>query len=137
MFHHETHNRPALLLSSKCGTHKTANARLWPWLSRNKSLKPFTLFPHRWEADRSRDWYFVAEQPVSSPHLAHLEGFSALRIVLVTLPLVSQLPQVHFWVFQGTCRFHGIFQSTYEGIFPGTFQRCKCVNSALACPKCR
>ena len=37
-----------------------------------------------------RDWYFIAEQPVPAPHLAHPEGRAALRIVLVTVPRVSR-----------------------------------------------
>ena len=37
-----------------------------------------------------RDWYFIAEQPAPAPHLAHPEGRSALRLVLVTVPRVSR-----------------------------------------------
>ena len=37
-----------------------------------------------------RDWYFIAEQPAPAPHLAHPEGFAALRILLVTAPRVSR-----------------------------------------------
>ena len=36
------------------------------------------------------DWYFIAKQPASVPHLAHQEGCAALRIVLVTVPRVSR-----------------------------------------------
>jgi len=39
---------------------------------------------------RARDWYFIAEQPAPAPHLAHAEGYAALRIVLVTVPRVSR-----------------------------------------------
>ena len=38
----------------------------------------------------SRDRYFIAEQPAPAPHLAHPEGYAALRIVLVTVPRVSR-----------------------------------------------
>ena len=37
-----------------------------------------------------RDWYFIAEQPAPSPHLAHPDGCAALRIVLVTVPRASR-----------------------------------------------
>ena len=37
-----------------------------------------------------RDWYLVAKQPAPAPHLAHPEGFAALRIVLVTVLRVSR-----------------------------------------------
>ena len=37
-----------------------------------------------------RDWYFIAEQPAPAQHLAHPEGYAALRIVLVTVPRVSR-----------------------------------------------
>ena len=37
-----------------------------------------------------RNWYLIAEQPVPVLHLAHPEGFVALRIVLVTVPRVSR-----------------------------------------------
>jgi hypothetical protein len=37
-----------------------------------------------------RDWYFIAEQPAPEPHLAHPEGYAALRIVLVTVPRVGR-----------------------------------------------
>ena len=37
-----------------------------------------------------RDWYLTAEQPAPAPHLAHLEGCAALRIVLITVPRVSR-----------------------------------------------
>ena len=36
-----------------------------------------------------RDWYSIAGQPVPAPHLAHPEGYAALRIVLVNVPCVS------------------------------------------------
>jgi hypothetical protein len=32
---------------------------------------------------------FISEQPAPAPHLAHLEGCAALRIVLVTVPRAS------------------------------------------------
>jgi len=38
---------------------------------------------------RERVWYFT-EQPAPAPHLAHPEGYDALRIVLVTVLLVSR-----------------------------------------------
>ena len=37
-----------------------------------------------------RDWCFIAEQPVSVPHLAHSQGCAAVCIVLVTVPRVSR-----------------------------------------------
>ena len=37
----------------------------------------------------AKDWYFIAKQPAPAPHLAHPEGYAALRIVLVTVPRVS------------------------------------------------
>ena len=37
-----------------------------------------------------RDWYFIAEEPASAPHLAHPEGCAAPRIVLDTVPRVSR-----------------------------------------------
>jgi len=39
---------------------------------------------------KPRDWYFIAEQPAAAPHLAHPEGWAALRIVLVTVPRISR-----------------------------------------------
>ena len=42
-----------------------------------------------------RDWYSIAEQPAPAPHLAHPEGCTVLRIVLVILPLVSRSDE-HF-----------------------------------------
>ena len=42
-----------------------------------------------------RDWYLIAEQTAPAPHLAHPEGFVALRIVLGTVPRVSHSPE-HF-----------------------------------------
>ena len=49
------------------------------------------------DADRDRsahlvvkDWDLLAEQPAPAPHLAHPERCAALRIVLVTVPLVSR-----------------------------------------------
>ena len=53
-----------------------------------ESLRPFTHGPAR--THPHRDWYFIAEQPAPAPHLAHLEGCGALRIVLVTAPRVSR-----------------------------------------------
>ena len=38
----------------------------------------------------SRDWYVIAEQPAPAPHLAHPEGCTAPRIVLVTVSRVSR-----------------------------------------------
>jgi len=32
------------------------------------------------------DCHFIAEQPAPAPHLAHLDGCAALRIVLIVLP---------------------------------------------------
>ena len=40
-------------------------------------------------ATPGRDWYFIAEDPAPAPHLAHLGGCAALRIVLVTVPCAS------------------------------------------------
>ena len=40
--------------------------------------------------DAQRDWYFIAKPTVPAPHLAHPEGRSALRIVLVTVPRVCR-----------------------------------------------
>jgi hypothetical protein len=34
--------------------------------------------------------FFIAELQTPAPHLAHPEGCTALRIVLVTVPLVSR-----------------------------------------------
>jgi hypothetical protein len=34
--------------------------------------------------------YFIAAQTAPAPHLAHLKGCAALRIVLVTVPRVSR-----------------------------------------------
>ena len=40
--------------------------------------------------DAQRDWYLIAEQTAPAPHLAHPEGRSALRTVLVTVPRVCR-----------------------------------------------
>ena len=37
-----------------------------------------------------RDWYFIAEQPASGPHLAHPEECAVLHTLLVTVPCVSR-----------------------------------------------
>ena len=37
-----------------------------------------------------RDWYSIAEEPAPARHLAHAEGYAALRIVLVTVPRVCR-----------------------------------------------
>ena len=37
-----------------------------------------------------RDWYLIVEQPAPAPHLTHPEGCAALRIVLITVPHVSE-----------------------------------------------
>jgi hypothetical protein len=42
------------------------------------------------EGVSQRDRYCIAEQPAPAPHLVHLEGCAALRIVLVTVPRVSR-----------------------------------------------
>ena len=51
---------------------------------------PRPILPHRTLVVLQRDWYFIAEQLAPAPHLAHPEGCTALRIVLVTVPRVSR-----------------------------------------------
>ena len=36
------------------------------------------------------DWYFIAELPALAPYPAHLGGYAALRIVIVTVPRGSR-----------------------------------------------
>jgi len=42
-----------------------------------------------------RDWYFIAKRSAPAPHLAHPEGYAALRIVLVTaLASISRMDSI-------------------------------------------
>jgi len=43
-----------------------------------------------WFLNRGRDWYVIAEQTATAPHLAHLVGCASRHIVLVTVPRVSR-----------------------------------------------
>ena len=38
------------------------------------------------------DWCFIAEPSAPAPHLAHPEGYTALRIVLATVPQSASTP---------------------------------------------
>ena len=51
---------------------------------KTRNPQPWTLHPECRRAKRA--WYFIAEQPVPAPHLAHPAGCAALRTVLVTVP---------------------------------------------------
>ena len=58
-------------------------------LSLSALPQPSSLF--RRQTERGiRDWYFIAEKSAPAPHLAHLEGCAALRIVLVTVSRISR-----------------------------------------------
>ena len=50
----------------------------------------FLLFLRAVLGSESEIVFLIAEKPAPAPHLAHLEGYAALRIVLVTLPRVDR-----------------------------------------------
>ena len=75
--HRDDHSRPALnhgSLHSRPLTPPPLDASAW-------HPKPETS---------KRGRCLIAQQPAPAPHLAHPEGYAALRIVLITLPCVSR-----------------------------------------------